>query len=145
MEIYTILEQMEELLEKAKKVPFSEKVVIEKEEIANLIKEVRLSMPDEIKQAKWIKEERERIIGEAKKEADDIVSEAETRIISMIDEHEITRKAYEQKAEIIETANEMSREISKGTKDYADNVLMELEATLEEALKTIQNNRRELK
>ena len=41
--------------------------------------------------------------------------------------------------------NEMSREISKGTKDYADNVLMELEATLEEALKTIQNNRRELK
>ena len=39
----------------------------------------------------------------------------------MIDEHEITRKAYEQKAQIIETANEMSREISKGTKDYADN------------------------
>ena len=63
----------------------------------------------------------------------------------MIDEHEITRKAYEQKAEIIETANEMSREISKGTKDYADNILEKLEKTLEEALTVVQNNRNELK
>ena len=53
----------------------------------------------------------------------------------MIDEHEITRKAYEQKAEIIETANEMSREISKGTKDYADNVLMELEGYIRRSFK----------
>lgn len=79
------------------------------------------------------------------KEAEDIVKEAENRIISMIDEHEITRKAYEQKAQIIETANEMSREISKGTKDYADNLLEKIEVVLEEALKTVQNNRRELK
>ena len=63
----------------------------------------------------------------------------------MIDEHEITRKAYEQKAQIIETANEMSREISKGTKDYADNLLEKLEVVLEDALKTVQNNRKELK
>ncbi len=63
----------------------------------------------------------------------------------MIDEHEITRKAYEQKAEIIETANEMSREISKGTKDYADSILQNIEESLGKALETIQNNRRELK
>lgn len=63
----------------------------------------------------------------------------------MIDEHEITRKAYEQKAEIIETANEMSREISKGTKDYADSILQNIEESLVHALETIQNNRRELK
>ena len=63
----------------------------------------------------------------------------------MIDEHEITRKAYEQKAEIIETANEMSREISKGTKDYADSILLNIETALQNALETIQNNRKELK
>ena len=63
----------------------------------------------------------------------------------MIDEHEITRKAYEQKAQIIETANEMSREISKGTKDYADNILEKVEGVLQEALRTIENNRKELK
>ena len=63
----------------------------------------------------------------------------------MIDEHEITKKAYEQKAQIIETANEMSREISQGTKDYADNVLGSIQVALEDALKVIQNNRKELK
>ena len=145
MEIFTLLETLEEMLENSRAIPFSNKWVIDKEEMLEIIKEIRLKLPDELKQAKWVKEERQRILVEAQKEADDIVKEAENRIISMIDEHEITRKAYEQKAEIIETANEMSREISKGTKDYADNVLMELEATLEEALKTIQNNRRELK
>lgn len=144
MELFTLLETLEEMLENSKTVPFSGKTIVEKDEILDIIKEIRLKLPDELKQAKWVKEERQRILVEAQKEADDIVKEAENRIISMIDEHEITRKAYEQKAQIIETANEMSREISKGTKDYADNLLEKIEVVLEDALKTIQNNRREL-
>ena len=144
-EIFTLLETIEDILEKSKGVPFSNKVLVDKEEILEQISELRLKLPEELKQAKWIKEERQRILVEAQKEADDIVKEAENRIISMIDEHEITKKAYEKKAEIIETANEMSREISKGTKDYADNVLNGIEIALQEALKIIQNNRNELK
>ena len=145
MEIFTLLETLEEMLENSKSIPFSDKGIIDKEEMLEIIKEIRLKLPDELKQAKWVKEERQRILVEAQKEADDIVKEAENRIISMIDEHEITRKAYEQKAEIIETANEMSREISKGTKDYADSILQNIETALQNALETIQNNRRELK
>ena len=144
MEIFTLLEELEDILETSKTVPFSGKSVVDKEEVLEIIKEIRLKLPDELKQAKWIKEERQRILVEAQKEADDIVKEAENRIISMINENEITKKAYEKKAEIIETANEMSREISKGTKDYADNILEGLEVALEEALKIIQNNRKEL-
>ena len=145
MEIFTLLDELEEYLEGAKAIPFTNKGIVSKEEILDIIKEIRLKLPDELKQAKWIKEERGRILVEAQKEADGIVKEAENRIISMIDEHEITRKAYEQKAQIIETANEMSREISKGTKEYADNILEKVESTLQEALKTIENNRKELK
>ena len=124
MEIFTLLENIEDILEKSKGVPFSNKVLVDKEEILEIISELRLKLPEELKQAKWIKEERQRILVEAQKEADDIVKEAENRIISMINENEITKKAYEKKAEIIETANEMSREISKGTKDNADNILI---------------------
>jgi len=145
MEIFTLLETLEDILERSRNIPFSDKGIVDKEEILEIIKEIRIKLPDELKQAKWIKEERGRILVEAQKEADGIVKEAENRIIAMIDEHEITRKAYEQKAEIIETANEMSREISKGTKDYADSVLEGIEVALEDALKVIQNNRRELK
>ncbi len=144
MEIFTLLETLEDILERSKTVPFTDKAVIDKEEFLEIIKEIRLKLPDELKQAKWVKEERQRILEEANKEAQDVVKEAENRIISMIDEHEITKKAYEQKAEIIEAANEMSREISNGTKEYADNVLQGIELALEDALKIIQNNRKEL-
>ncbi len=145
MEIFTLLETLEDMLDRSKTVPFSDKCIVDKEEILEIIKEIRLKLPDELKQAKWVKEERQRILVEAQNEANEIIKEAENRIISMIDEHEITRKAYEKKVEIIETANEMSREITKGTKDYADNVLSGIEIALEEALKVIQNNRKELK
>lgn len=145
MEIFTLLEELEDLLEKSKSLPFSHKSLVDKEEILEIIKEIRLKLPDELKQAKWIKEERQRILVEAQNEADGIIKEAENRIISMIDEHEITRKAYEKKVEIIETANEMSREITKGTKEYADNLLSGIEVALEDALKVIRNNREELK
>ena len=163
MEIFTLLETLEDILDKSKRIPLSNRIIADKEEILDLVEEIRLKLPDELKQAKWVKEERQRIIDEAQKEAVDIVKEAENRIISMIDEHEITKRAYEKKQEIIATANEMSREIDKGTKDYADSILSELEVTihemdkkfqetmgyvnmkLEETLQTIENNRRELK
>ncbi len=144
MEIFTLLETIEEAVENGKGIPFSNKCIVEKNELLDIIKEIRLKLPDELKQAKWVKEERARIMVEAQKEADDIIKEAENRIISMIDEHEITRQAYEQKTQIIEIANEKAREISNGTKLYADNILEKVEAVLEEALKTIQNNRKEL-
>ena len=145
MEIFTLLETLEDMLEKSRNVPFSGKCVVDKEEILDIIKEIRLKLPEELKQAKWVKEERQRILVEAQNEADEIIKEAENRIISMIDEHEITRKAYEKKVEIIEAANEMSREISKGTKDYADSVLAGIEVALQDAIKVIQDNRKELK
>ena len=95
MEIFTLLETLEDLLERSRNLPFSEKSIVNKDEMLDLIKEIRLKLPDELKQAKWVKEERQRILVEAQKEADGIVKEAENRIIAMIDEHEITRKAYE--------------------------------------------------
>ena len=145
MEIFTLLETLEDLLENSRSLPFSSKGLVDKEEMLDLIKEIRIKLPDELKQAKWVKEERQRILVEAQKEADGIVKEAENRIIAMIDEHEITRKAYEKKVEIIETANEMSREIKTGTEEYADGVLAGIEVALEDALKVIKNNRKELK
>lgn len=145
MEIFTLLETLEDIMEKSRSVPFSTKCIVDKEEFLEIIKEIRLKLPDEIKQAKWVKEERQRILVEAQNEANDIIKEAENRIISMIDEHEITRKAYEKKVEIIETANEMSREIKSGTEEYADGVLAGIEVALEDALKVIKNNRKELK
>ena len=145
MEIFTLLETIEDMLENCKRLPFTHKVVLKQEELLDIIKEIRLKLPEELKQAKVIKEEHDRIINKANEEAQEIVKEAENRIISMIDEHEITKKAYEQKNKIIENANDMAREISNGTKVYADSILAGVQVTLEDALKVIQNNRKEVK
>ena len=145
MEIFTLLETIEEMLEDSKKLPFTNKAIVDKEQVLDIIKEIRLKLPEELKQAKVIKEEHDRIIAKANEEAEEIVKEAENRIISMIDEHEITKKAYEQKNKIIENANDMAREISNGTKAYADSILESVQVTLEDALKIIENNRKEVK
>ena len=159
MEIFTLLETLEEILERSKNIPFSDKVLVDRNEILDLIKEIRLKLPDELKQAKWIKEERERIMSEAHKDADDIVKEAEKRIISMIDEHEITKKAYEKKDEIVAEANEKYRIIDRETKAYADGILAnvqekvkslqqnltQIEVSLNEAVQNLDNDRKELK
>ena len=156
MEIFTLLETIEELLENSKNVPFSGgKCIVSKDEILDIVKDIRLKLPDELKQAKWVKEERTRIIQEAQKEGEDIVKEAENRIIAMIDEHEITKKAYVE----IDSANDMAREMSEATKEYADSILEDIEqtiielkekidtaqATINTAVSTIKNNRKELK
>ncbi len=66
MEIFTLLETLEEELEKSKTLPFVDKCIVDKEEFLDIIKEIRIKLPDELKQAKWIKEERARILAEAR-------------------------------------------------------------------------------
>ena len=145
MEILAILETLEDLVEKSVSVPFSGKCMIDREEILEIIKEIRLKIPEDIKQAKWVKEERQRILLEAQQEANNIVKDAESKISSLVDEHEITKKAYEQANEIVTTAQKNAKEIRMGTREYADSVLIKVEEILKEAYDVINNNRQELK
>lgn len=145
MEILSVLETLEDLVEKSIALPFSGRCLVDKEEILEIIKEVRLKLPDDIKQAKWVKEERQRILMEAQKEADAMLKEAENKLASMIDEHEITKKAYEQANEIIANAQKNAREIRLGTKDYADSVLNKVEEILRDTMEVIKMDREELK
>ncbi|HHV59770.1 MAG TPA: ATPase [Clostridiaceae bacterium] len=145
MEIYSILETLEDLIEKSPGLPLSGKCIVDREEVLEIIKETRLKLPDDLKQAKWIKEERQRILMEAQKEANSIIKNAENKISSLINEHEITKKAYEQANEIIANAQKNAREIRLGTKEYADSILNKVEEILKDTLDVIKLNREELK
>lgn len=145
MEIFTLLENLEDLLDTGTKVPFSSKVMVDREELQEILEDIRLKLPDELKQAKWVKEERQRIIMDAQKEAEGLMKDAEAKIISMVDEHVITKQAIDQKEEIIENANRVSKEISVGTRDYADAILEKVEDILRETMQVVHNNRKELK
>lgn len=144
-EILSVLENLEEYIESCPEIPFTGKCMINKQEILESIREMMHKLPDEFKQAKWVKDERQRILLEAQKEANNIVKEAENKIIMMIDEHEITKKAYDQANEIIANAQKTAREIRLGTKEYADNILLKVEDTLKQTIDVIRSNRDELK
>lgn len=145
MEILSILETLEDVIERSISVPFSGRCLVDREEILEIVKEIRLKLPDDIKQAKWVKEERQRILLEAQEEANNIVKDAEGRISSLVDEHEITKKAYEQANEIIANAQKNAREIRLGTREYADSVLSKVEEILKDTVDVIHVNREELK
>lgn len=145
MEILAILETLEDVVEKSMSVPFSGRCMIDREEVLEIIKEIRLKLPDDIKQAKWVKEERQRILLEAQKEANNIIKDAENKIASLVDEHEITKQAYEQANEIVSNAQKNAREIRLGTREYADSVLNKVEEILGDTINVIRANRTELK
>ena len=143
MEVLNSLEKMEDLLEKSWTIFGT--TMVNREELIAAINDIRLKLPEEIKQAKWVKEERQRILLEAQKEASSVIKEAETRIVSMIDENEITRKAYDQANETIINAQRTAREIKQGSLEYADEVLAKMEENLNDTYLMLHKNREELK
>ena len=145
MEIFNLLEKLEDIVENSWSIPLTGRAMVSKKEMVDLLKEIRVMLPDEIKQAKWIKEERQRFLFEAQQEAQTIIKEAENRIVSMIDESEITRKSYEQANETIINAQKTAREIREGSVEYADEILTKMEETLKEAYLEIHKNKEELK
>ena len=145
MEVLDILEALEDLVEKSMNVPLSGRCMVDREEILEIVKEIRLKLPDEIKQAKWVKEERQRILNEAQLEAEKIVKATEDEVKLLVEENEITRKAYAQASEILETTHKNAKEIRLGTRDYADGVLNKVTEILRDTIDVIESNRGELK
>lgn len=145
LDVLEIIDMMEDVIEKAVTLPFSGRALIDKDELVDLMQEVRLHLPEDFKQAKWIKEDRQRILDEANKEVASIIKNAEEQMASMIDDHEITQKAYAQANEIVAAAQNNAMELRNGTRQYADDVMASLEARIEKLLNVVHENRKELK
>lgn len=141
VEILEIIDVLEDTIEKGLNIPLASKCMLDKDELLELIQEIRLKLPDDLKQAKWVKDERQRILMEAQKEANDIIKSTEDKIISMINENEITKRAREKAEEIITSANKRSKEIRLGTRQYADDILTDMEEIMEKTMQTLRNNR----
>lgn len=145
MSVLKFLEELEDIVENGSSIPFAQKVLVDKKEILEIIKDIRLHLPDEVKQAQWIKEERQRILVEAQQEAETILEEANTHILAMIDQNEITRLAKNQAEEIIAQAQSGAKEMRLGAKEYVDTLLESTEKKLFELVNTIKENRDELR
>ena len=141
MEILEIINMMEENIDKASTVPLSGKILIDKEDLLDYIQEMRLVFPEELKEAEWVKEERQRILSEAETRAQTMVKNAEDKVRQMIDENEVTRQAIEQANQLVNDAQTKSMEIKSDCDQYADDILADVEKRLDMLLKKVHDDR----
>ena len=127
MEILEIIEALEEKIEHSFTIPFIGRGIIDKDTLLDLLQEARIKYPEEMKQAKWVKDERSRIIADAQKEAAAIIKGAEEKIAAMVTEHEITKQATANANDIISKAQKDGREIKLAAIKFADELLERVE------------------
>ena len=125
----------------AKPVPLTDQVRVDKEEIYDLLDQMRATIPEEIKQARWIVKERQEMLAEAKREAERIVKEAREKQEQLISDEEVTKQAERAAEDILEDARAREREIRLGAEDYADDILNTLEINLSKFIAAVQRGR----
>lgn len=141
--VFDLLSELEDILDSASARPFSNKIAVNKDELFEIISDIRLNLPGEIKQAQRIADSCEKIINDAKNKAKDIVKESEERCERLISEHEIVKKAKEEAVLITDDAKNMSREMRLASVEYADNILARTEEAIRETLDQFMKMSRE--
>lgn len=145
MDILILLEKIEDIVEDASKFPLSNKVMIDKEEMLEVINDIRLKLPDEINRASWVAKERQRILSEAQSEADELMEKVKKQQKILIEENEISKQAKYYASEIIEDAEKKAKEMKMGACSYSDEILSKLQEKIKEINNIIEENRSTLK
>ncbi len=137
VDILYLVDRLEELVGVGKRVPFSGRVMVEEEQFLALVDQLRIAVPNEIKQAQRVIKERERIIAEAQEEATKILETARQRAEYFVSEQGILNEARQQSEEILRVAEER-RKRSKGEIDvYALQQFNKVEEALREGIEII--------
>ena len=106
--------------------------------VLELIDQLRVAVPEEVRQARRITEDSGRITERAREEGDQIIARAQEQAAQMLEERELVRAAQQRAAEIIEKAQEEGREVRRGADEYAAGVLIRLEGECIKALTSIK-------
>jgi len=147
MERYLI--QIEDVLETSKAVPFSGKVAVDKELIYDIVDEIRMNLPNELKESKKLIETKDKFLREAEKrsetaienaqlEADAIIQDAERKAERLVSEHEIYRIAQEEAEIMMEEAKRDAKNVRLNALDYADEILVKAEHAMRVTLENIE-------
>lgn len=146
MTIDESLDMMEELLENAKQVPFAnKKVLIDPDRLRAIIDDMRYNMPNEIKRAKALNDEKARIIADANKKSEQLLKTAEERAKILIANEAIVKQAREVANEILTKANNMDKEIRAAMTAKLDKLFEQTEKSFTNGLAEIRQSRAAVK
>ena len=144
MDVIEIINEIEDVVEGAKTAFLSNKVAVDKEEILELISELRLKLPDEIKQATWIKEERERILNEARLDGEKVINDAKVELSKLLSEDSVMVEVKSQAQKLMTETKDKSKQMTLGSINYSDKLLLETQEELKKVIETLNDNRRQL-
>ncbi len=149
--IEQLIEEIEEYIDGCKPAPLSNnKIMVNREELEELLVELRLRVPDEIKQYQRVISNQEAIMNDAHSQADALIQEARDKTNEMVNEHEVTQAAYQAANQIIDDANVQAQaiidaavndanSIRQGAIQYTDDALRNLQNIIAQTVDTAQN------
>ena len=143
MNIEDLLDQIDEMLDSAWGI--AGKSLLNTDKLRDFIDDIRLNMPQEIKQARNIVAEKADIINTAKREAESIIKSAEEKAKALVAEEEITRLAQAKAVEIVNGAQVKSKEMRNAAQDFVDDLMRKTDEELTQTLADVRKTRASLR
>ena len=131
MRVLELLEEIEEIVDTAAGFPLTGKIMIDSEELLEIVREIRSELPDEIQQAQWIKNERERIIAEAKQQYEAVIEDAQKQADALVENNDITVKSKLRADELMTVTEDTAKQLKIGTYEYLDGILYNFQGKME--------------
>ena len=142
--IESVLHQLLDLIAAAKSMPLSSSVMVSRDEVVSLVQAALDSLPEELRQARWLLREREEFMAERTREAEALMDEVRAQAEHMVQRTEIVRQANAVAQRILDDANEEARTLRHQAEDFVDQKLAGMEIVLDRLTRTVQAGRAKL-
>ncbi|MCX7854864.1 MAG: hypothetical protein N2556_02610 [Anaerolineae bacterium] len=144
MDILHLVDRLEETVKKSRRLFFSPIRLVDERRVMALVEQMRISIPEEVRRAQRVNQERERILAQAREEAERRVREAEQRALELTADHAVVRAAEARAAAIREQAEREAATLRREADEYVFGVLCQLEEELHRTLRVVENGLRKL-
>lgn len=144
MDIQHLVDRLEQLLADSRRIPMTSNLVVDEDRIFNIVDQMRVSIPEEVKRANRVESEKERILAQAHEEADRIRELAKQEASELVRRDSIMASAQQRADTILERARREAEMMRAESDAYALDVLMKLEEDLLRSLSVVRNGMRKL-
>lgn len=121
--------------------PLTSKALVDEQEFLELVDQLRVAVPEEVRHAKRVSQDRERVLTQARVEADKVLTSAQEQALQLVRENEIVRAAQQQAQEILSTATAEAQRLRADADSYVLSVLEGLENDLGRLLATVKKGK----
>ncbi len=139
MDILQLIDRLEELFNESKAVPFTHNVVVDEDRMLEIIDQMRIVIPDEVKKAQQILSQRDRFLAQAQEEADRTIALAREKAEQIAARDNIVQEAQRRAEQIISQARADAEATRRDADDYVVQTLMGLQDSLEKLLNQVHN------